>query len=149
VSELAADGIPVTVTCRVLKLARQPYYRWLKNRVTDAEHDEAYLANAIFDAHRDDPEFGYRFLTDEVRDAGHATCERTVWRICRDNGWWSVFGKKKQWKRAKVGAPSHDDLVRRVFTADAPNRLWLTDIAEHRTAWIPAVVATVGSGVGQ
>jgi putative transposase len=133
VSELAADGIPVTVTCRVLKLARQPYYRWLKNRVTDAEHDEAYLANAIFDAHRDDPEFGYRFLTDEVRDAGHATCERTVWRICRDNGWWSVFGKKKQSKRAKVGAPSHDDLVRRVFTADAPNRLWLTDITEHWT----------------
>lgn len=27
VSELAADGIPVTVTCRVLKLARQPSYR--------------------------------------------------------------------------------------------------------------------------
>ena len=27
--ELAMDGVPVTVTCRVLKLARQPYYRWL------------------------------------------------------------------------------------------------------------------------
>ena len=30
VRELAVDGIPVTVTCRVLKLARQPYYRWLR-----------------------------------------------------------------------------------------------------------------------
>ena len=29
VRELAVDGIPVTVTCRVLKIARQPYYRWL------------------------------------------------------------------------------------------------------------------------
>jgi hypothetical protein len=27
VSELADDGIAVTVACRVLKLARQPYYR--------------------------------------------------------------------------------------------------------------------------
>jgi hypothetical protein len=27
VTELAASGIPVTVTCRVLKLVRQPYYR--------------------------------------------------------------------------------------------------------------------------
>ena len=36
-SELAADGIPVAVTCRVLQLARQPYYRWLANPVTDAE----------------------------------------------------------------------------------------------------------------
>jgi hypothetical protein len=29
VRELAGDGIPVTVTCRVLGIARQPYYRWL------------------------------------------------------------------------------------------------------------------------
>ncbi len=25
----AAVRVPVAVTCRVLKLARQPYYRWL------------------------------------------------------------------------------------------------------------------------
>jgi len=31
------------------------------------------------------------------------------------------------------GAPAHDDLVARDFTADAPNRLWLTDITEHWT----------------
>jgi putative transposase len=134
VSELAADGIPVTVTCRVLKLARQPYYRWRANPVSDAEWDEARLANAIFDAHRDDPEFGYRFLTDEVRDAGHSVCERTVWRHCAANGWWSRFGKPKNRKTGKVGAPAHDDLVLRVFTADEPNRLWLTDITEHWTA---------------
>lgn len=133
VRELAADGIPVVVTCRVLKIARQPYYRWLAEPVTDRELDRARLANAIFDAHRDDPEFGYRFLADEVRDAGHKTCDRTVWRHCTDNGWWSVFGKKKG-KKTKPGAPAHDDLVKRIFTADAPNQLWLTDITEHRTA---------------
>src|SRR5690606_1528152 len=70
VKELAADGIPVTVTCRVLKLARQPYYRWLAQPVTDAELVEAYRANALFDAHGEDPEFGYRFLFDEAADAG-------------------------------------------------------------------------------
>jgi transposase InsO family protein len=133
VRELAVDGIPVAVTRRVLKIARQPYYRWLKEPVTDRDLAEAHLANAIFDAHRDDPEFGYRFLADEVRDAGHMTCDRTVWRHCADNGWWSVFGKKKAGKKAKVGTPAHDDLVRRVFTASEPNRLWLTDITEHRT----------------
>src|SRR3954469_22758670 len=44
VRELAGDGIPVAVTCRVLKLARQPYYRWLTGPVGPAELDEAYLA---------------------------------------------------------------------------------------------------------
>ena len=58
VRELAADGIPVTVTCRVLKLARQPYYRWLVQPVSDRERAEAHLAHALFQAHRDDPEFG-------------------------------------------------------------------------------------------
>ena len=42
VRELAEDGIPVTVTCRVLEIARQPYYRWLAIPVTDAELEEAH-----------------------------------------------------------------------------------------------------------
>ncbi|WP_136090270.1 IS3 family transposase [Auritidibacter ignavus] len=133
VTELAADGVPVAVTCRVLKLARQPYYRWLAAPITDAELVAAYRANALFDAHRDDPEFGYRFLLDEARDAGEVMAERTAWRICRDNGWWSAFGKRRRGKGRRPGPPVHDDLVRREFTADAPNRLWLSDITEHKT----------------
>jgi transposase InsO family protein len=133
VRELAADGIPVAVTCRVLKIARQPYYRWLANPVTNAELAEAYRANALFDAHKDDPEFGYRFLVDEARDAGEAMADRTAWRICSDNEWWSAFGKKRRGKGKKAGPPVHDDLVKRNFTADAANRLWLTDITEHWT----------------
>lgn len=134
VRELAGDGIPVAVTCRVLKIARQPYYRWLKEPVTDVEWNEAHLANAIFDAHRDDLEFGYRFLADEARAAGFKTCDRTVWRICRDNAWWSVFGKPKAYRKAKPGTPAYDDLVLRNFKSAEPNALWLADITEHRTA---------------
>lgn len=73
--ELAAAGarvrVPVAVTCRVLKLARQRYYRWLACLVTNVENAQARLANALYDAHRDDSEFGYRFLVDEAATAGH------------------------------------------------------------------------------
>ncbi|EFK98054.1 integrase catalytic subunit [Streptomyces sp. SPB78] len=138
VRELAAADAPhrvsVAVTCRVLGLARQPYYRWLARPVTAAELAEAYRANALFDAHRDDPEFGHRFLLDEARVAGESMAERTAWRICRDNGWWSAFGKRRgRGKNTKAGPPVHDDLVRRDFTGAGPNRLWLTDITEHAT----------------
>jgi hypothetical protein len=102
VSELAADGIPVAVTCRVLKLARQPYYRWRADPVTDAERAEAYRANALFDAHRDDPEFGYRYLVEEARTAGEPMAERTAWRICSQHRLWSVFGTKRG-KNGKTG----------------------------------------------
>ena len=131
-SELAADGIPVAVTCRVLKLARQPYYRWRANPVTDAERVEAYRANALFDAHRDDPEFGYRYLVEEARTAGEPMAERTAWRICSQHRLWSVFGTKRG-KNGRTGPPVHDVLVERDFTADAPNQLWLADITEHST----------------
>lgn len=134
--------VPVTVTCRVLKIASQPYYRWLATPVSDADLEQAYRANALFDAHKDDPEFGYRFLVDEAREAGEPMAQRTAWRICSQLGWWSAFGKPKRGKAKKPGPPVHDDLcavvddkgrVRHEVTADAPNELWLTDITEHRT----------------
>ena len=134
VSELAADGIPVAVTCRVLKIARQPYYRWRKNPITDAELAEAYRANALFDAHREDPEFGYRYLADEAEAAGEKMCRRTAWRICSAGGWTSTISKRGRGKHRKAGPPVHDDLVKRDFTAPGPNELWLTDITEHWTA---------------
>lgn len=125
----------MAVTYRVLKLARQPYYRWRAHPITDAEIVEAYRANALFDAHKDDPEFGYRYLVEEARDAGEPMAERTAWRICSQQGLWSVFGKKRG-KNGKPGPPVHDDLVERDFTASEPNTLWLSDITEHRTATI-------------
>jgi len=133
VRELAGDGIPVTVACRVLKIARQPYYRWLASPVTRAELTAAYRANALFDAHRDDPEFGYRFLVDEAREAGEEMADRTAWKLCSELGWWSAFGKKRGKNGKKPGLPVHDDLVQRDFTANAPNQLWLADITEHWT----------------
>lgn len=56
--ELASDGFPVVVSYRVLKLSRQPYYRWLRNPVTARELVQANRANALRDAHLDDLEFG-------------------------------------------------------------------------------------------
>jgi putative transposase len=143
VTELAAAGVAVTVTCRVLKLSRQPYYRWLADPIMSSEVVEAYRANALFDAHRDDPEFGHRLLADEARVAGEAMADRTAWRIASSNGWWSAFGKPKRGKGRRPGPPVHDDLcavvdedgrTRHVFAAEAQNELWLTDITEHKTA---------------
>ena len=135
VSELAVDGVPVTVTCRVLKLVRQDYYRWLAAPVTASELEEAYLANALFDAHRDDPEFGYRFLADEVHDAGfsglraHGVEDLLAKRLVVVS-----FGKKKTRKKtAKVHTPAHDDLVKRQFTAVPPTTSgWATSPSTRR-----------------
>ena len=134
VSELADAGIPVTVSCRVLKLARQPYYRWRNDPVRDADVLRAYRINALHDAHHEDPTFGYRYLADEARRAGWRMSRRTAWKLCSQAGILSSAQRRRRGKGKKAGPPVFDDHVQRVFRADAPNRLWLTDITEHWTS---------------
>jgi putative transposase len=95
----------VTVTCRVLRIARQPYYRWLAAPVTVSELARAYRADALFDAHRDDPEFGYRLLVDEAVANGQPMTARTAWAICAVNQWWSAFGKPRRGRSGRPGRP--------------------------------------------
>ncbi|MEU4819926.1 IS3 family transposase [Micromonospora aurantiaca] len=133
VGDLAADGIPVAVTCRVLGFSKQAYYAWKNNPVTRRDLDDAYLINAALDIHHDDPAFGYRFIADELPAHGIIAGPNRVARLCSQQRIWSVFAKRKGLTR-RAGPPVHDDLVQRRFTADAPNRLWLTDITEHPTA---------------
>jgi len=128
-----AATIPVTVTCRVLGFSTQGYNKWRRSPICRRHLDDAHLTNAALDIHSDDPAFGYRFISDELADAGHPASERRVWRLCSEQGIWSVFAKKRGLNR-KAGPPVHDDLVDRDFTADRPDQLWLTDITEHRTA---------------
>lgn len=133
VGDLAADGIPVAVTCRVLGFSPQAYYAWRQDPVSQRDWDDAHLINAALDIHHDDPAFGYRFIADELPTHGITAGANRVARLCSVQRIWSVFAKKKGLTR-RAGPPVHDDLVHRRFTADAPNRLWLTDITEHPTA---------------
>ena len=133
VRELADDDIPVAVTCRVLGFSKQAYYSWLKAPVTERDWDDAHLINAAIEIHSDDPEFGYRFVTDELAGRGVRASRNRVNRLCTQQRLWSVHSRKRGLSR-KPGPPVHDDLVEREFTAERPNELWLTDITEHPTA---------------
>jgi transposase InsO family protein len=133
VRDLAADKIPVAVTCRVLGFSKQAFYAWCKDPVSRRDWDDAHLINAAVDIHHDDPEFGYRFIKDELADQGIKASRNRVNRLCSSQRLWSVHARKRGLSR-KPGPPVHDDLVLRDFTAPAPNVLWLTDITEHPTA---------------
>ena len=134
VRDLAAEGFPVRLTCGVLGFSAQAFYKWQAQPVCRRDFDDAHLVNAIRDVHEDDPEFGYRFISDELERAGHNVGERRVWRLCSEHRIWSTTTKKGRKSSGKRPGPAvHDDLVQRNFTAPAPDRVWLTDITEHRT----------------
>jgi transposase-like protein len=133
VTALAADGVPVAATCRVLKFSKQGSCRWRASPVTERDWIDTHLVNAALDIHADDPAFGYRFIAAKLPGMGITAGENRAQRLCKDHGIWSVFSRKRGLIR-KPGPPVHDDLVERDFTATAPNELWLTDITEHPTA---------------
>ena len=133
VRDLAADKIPVAVTCRVLGFSKQAFYKWAADPVCQRDWDDAHLINAAIDIHHDDPEFGYRFIADELARDGVVASRNRVNRLCTMARLWSMHSRKRGRFR-KPGPPVHDDLVKREFTASAPNKLWLTDITEHPTS---------------
>lgn len=132
VEQLAAEGVRVASACRVLGFSTQAFYRWQARPYSDRDWDDAHLVNAILDIHHDDPEFGYRFIADELERKGWNVSENRVQRLCRENKIWSTISKKRGVGR-KAGPPVHDDLVDRDFSAGEPNQRWVGDITEHRT----------------
>lgn len=134
VLDLAAEGIPVRLTCGVLGFSAQAFYKWRARPVCDRDRHDAHVTNAIVDIHGDDPEFGYRFIADELERDGHDVGEGQVQRLCRAQRVWSSTTKNGRKASGKTPGPAvHDDLVNRNFTAPAPNLVWLSDITEHPT----------------
>lgn len=86
VLDLAGDGVPVTVTCRVLGFSIQAFYKWRRDPLTQRDWDDAHLINAALDIHADDPAFGYRFIADELPAHGIVAGENRVARLCSQEG---------------------------------------------------------------
>ncbi|MBF4132467.1 DDE-type integrase/transposase/recombinase [Streptomyces albidoflavus] len=115
----------------MLKLARQPYYRWLDDPVTPAEHAEAHRARCS------PPTATTRSSATASWPTRPATPEPTWLTGPRGGSAGTASGgacsARNAAEQGKTGPPVHDDLLHRAFTATAPNRLWLTDITEHAT----------------
>ena len=133
VVELAAQGIPVVRSCRVLGFSKQAFYAWRAESVSWRDWNDAHLVNAARDVHADDPAFGYRLIHDELAlTHGHQVGRNRVARWYRENGIASVIVKRRG--RGKAPGPVvHDDHIQRRFTTSQVDRAWFTDITEHPT----------------
>ncbi len=85
VRDLALEGIPVTLSCRVLGFSRQGYYTWRADPVTQRDWSDAHVINEIREIHKTDPAFGYRLVTDVLKEVHAVMGENRVHRLCREN----------------------------------------------------------------
>ena len=140
VHELSRDGFPVTVACRVLKVSTSGFYEWRSRGPSARDVDDACLIYAIRDVHqRARGTYGVRRVHAELRlgrqvRIGHGRVER----LMRIAGLQGVHHRR--WRHGGTGRlPAvFEDHVKRQFAADAPDRLWVMDITQHRTGegWV-------------
>lgn len=118
VQDLAVDGIPVTLTCRVLGFSKQAFYKWQANPVTDREWNDAHLINAALDIHHDDPAFGYRFIADQLAERG-VTASETGCNGCVSN---SRSGRCSPRREGSPGVPAHQCMTTSSIATSPPRR---------------------------
>lgn len=126
----------VGLLLRVLGISRSTYYHWEARAADPSRHarDDAALTVHI---HRIWEDSGRTYGADRVwgrlRRDGIGVGRKRIERLMRSNGWQGAYRPPKTsgaWK--DPNAVEVEDLVRRQFTATAPDRLWLAD-----ASWIP------------
>jgi putative transposase len=133
VRELAAEGVPVAVSCRMLKVSASGYYEWRDRTPSARALVDATLSTQIVEIHAlSRGTYGVPRVHAELRLGRGVCCGRKrVARLMRAARLHGVY--RRHGKRHRPAPAVHDDLVRRRFVADGPDRLWLTDITEHPT----------------
>ncbi|MEU6540945.1 IS3 family transposase [Streptomyces sp. NPDC047000] len=118
--------------CRILRLSRSGFYRWIAGADARAERvrADAELAERIGEIHAEsDGTYGAPRVTAELRDAGVRVNHKRVARIMRSRGIVGFHLRKKV--RTTIPEPSATpvpDLLRRDFAAQAPNTKYVGDI---------------------
>jgi transposase InsO family protein len=137
--------VPVAVCCAILGLSVGWFYKWVKAPVTDQlrrrrELDAEVLA--MFDA--SERTYGSPRIYRDLVEAGWRVGLNTVADSMARQG---LFGRKPKRRRGLTKqdktAPVFPDLLRRDFTAPAPNRKWCGDITEIPTGEGKLYLATV------
>lgn len=122
---------PVTCCCKVLQVSRSGYYAWLRRPTSSQQQRRAELADQIREVHQSNRGvYGSPRVYQVLRAQGQKVCENTVAKIMRHEG---LQAKAKRKFQPQTTDSSHDkpvaeNILDRQFTAEEPNRKWVTDI---------------------
>ncbi len=116
---------------RAADLARSSFYYHLKALSTGEKHSNLKaMIRSIFDFHKG--RYGYRRVTAELRRRGVVVNHKTVQRLMVKLQLKSLVRPKRYKAYDGVASETVPDRVRRDFTADEPNKKWVTDVTEFK-----------------
>ena len=137
--------VPHTLACTLLGVSLSWFYKWLDRTPTPTEQRRAQVDAAVADAFgKARGLHGSPRLHADLREAGWQVSEKTVADSMRRQGLVArKIRRRNGLTRQDKTAPKFPDLLRRDFTASAPNGRWVGDMTEIPTAAGKLYLATV------
>ena len=142
-SQRTGYGVPHTITCRALEVSQSWFYKWINHKPTARDLRRERLDEQIsrlFTA--SGGTYGSPRITDGLREAGWKVSENTVAARMVELGLAGRPSKRRRSLTRQGKRPVARDLVRRVFTAVAPDVLWCGDVTQIDTDEGPLYLAT-------
>jgi len=137
------DSFPVIVACQVLEVSTSGYYAWLDREPSPRARRTARIREAVREVHAESHGvYGSMKITEALEERGdlERACRNTVAKAMREMGLKSRVSRAFTPTTTQVDpskAPAPNTLAQD-FTAEAPNRKWVTDITYLWTAagWV-------------
>lgn len=128
---------PVSLMCRVLGVSRSGYYAWRGRPPSARDLADADLADRVRAVHeRSRGTYGAPRVHAELAEEGRHVGRKRVARLMRRERLRGVCRRGfRTTTRRDPASRAAPDLVRRDFTADGPDQLWVADITYVRT-WV-------------
>lgn len=120
----------ITTLCNALNVPKGSYYNHIlrnKNDDTLAARRIKELTPVVEEIYNESKQtFGSGKITAIMNDRGYRTCERTIAKIMRENGWFSITSCAKtiylQNKARK------ENILKQQFNPEFPNKVWVSDV---------------------
>ena len=122
---------PVVDMCRVLEVSKSGFYRWAMQPVGKRERRRQELGEAITRVHAANRGvYGSPRVHAVLVEEGRDVCRNTVAKVMRQRG---IKARTHRRFKVRTTDSNHDhpvapNVLDRKFTADRPNKVWLTDI---------------------
>lgn len=123
---------PIAELCRILKLNRSSYYKWLHRDVSEREQADKTLIDHLRTLYQESGGiFGYRRMQLNLNRRFGLYCnQKRIYRVMSAIGLKAVIRRKRPDYIRTTPEVTAENVLNRKFKASAVNEKWLTDVTE-------------------
>lgn len=126
------DRYAISTMCRFFEVSRSGYYDFV-NRKNKPCKDDELIKHIQYCQKSNGNTYGYRRVWLWLEGKGIHRNPKTILRIMKKYGLLSEIRRRRKWVQMGKQMHKYENRLNRIFSADVPNRKWVTDISYIHT----------------